>query len=424
MWQFFSPAGAATRLLRHRSPRVHFRSRGRLVEPKLVTPEHMAQLEAHIAALQAENVALRQELERIRAQAEAAAQARAHVVGGGARLLLPLLDRQRVVRSFSKLAMTVGGFTGPMQGWPGRDQVLGDAREFMESCVRFVIRRRLFVLLFAVLASAIPFIQILLVVQQNEIIENQNEFAKIQVYDVVSRSMTEGDRNARLMTGALLSHADPEFLRGVVEEAFNPELAGTYRQEGLKAQTRRLEDAAFRGYLARAVVRSVEHRVSSDEPRALWAQAQPMLRGIITDAESRIYAILVLGERDEAIDDELAEQVDNYLVQVGAAAVVYARLARAVDDTDAFAADLLPLLTRVSSLSIRGNRFEEPYRSALERLLFDVALEPELGAPSIDWSSTDMKPEQVLERGLENLQAAVSSEAVRWDALAKQVAGR
>jgi hypothetical protein len=395
---------------------------GRNADP--VTPEHIAQLEAHIAALQGENLALRQELERIHAHAEAVAAARATVLRGGARLLVPLLDRQRVVRSFSKLAGTMSAFAGPMQQWPQREQVLGDAREFMESCVRFVIRRRLFMLLFALLAAAIPFIQILLVVQQNEIIENQNEFAKIQVYDVVSRSMTEGDRNARLMTGALLSNADPEFLRAVIEEAFNPDLAGTYRKEGIAAETRRLEDAAFRGYLARAVVRGVEHRAPKERARVLWDQTQPMLRWILTDAESRVSAILVLGEGTTPIEAELAEQVDHYLVQVGVAAGLYARLARSVDDMDTFHADLLPLLERVSTLSVRGNQFEEAYRYAVERLLFEMALEPKLGETMPDPSAGDASPEQVLARGLERLREGLGTDRVRWQGLEKQVTGR
>jgi hypothetical protein len=382
----------------------------------------MAHLEAQLGALQAENIALRQELERIHAHTEAAAEARAKVLRGGGRLLVPLLDRQRVVRSFSKLAVTVSSFSGPTQNWPGRDQVLGDAREFMESCVRFMIRRRLFVMLFAVLAASIPFIQILLVVQQNRIIENQNEFAKIQVYDVVSRSMTGGDRNARTMTGALLSHAEPEFLRGVVDEAFNPDWAGIYRQEGVGAAERRLEDAAFRGHLVRAVVRSVEHRSPHERSRVLWDQTQPMLQRILSDAAGRVAAVIVLGERNDQFDDGgLPEQVDNYLVQVGAAASIYARLARAVDETDTFHADLVPLLEQVSTLSIRGNLFEDAYRSGLERLLFEVALEPKLGGSPID--AADMTPETVA-RGLETLRSSVSSKAIRWDALAKQVAGR
>ena len=388
-----------------------------------MTPEHIAQLEAHLAALQAENHALRQELEGIRARTEAVAAARATVLRGGARLLVPLLDRQKVVRSFAKLAATMSGFAGPMQGWPAREQVLLDARTFMESCVRFVIRRRLFVMLFALLAAAIPFIQILLVVQQNKIIENQNEFAKIQVYDVVSRSMTEGDRNARLMTGALLSNADPEFLRAVVEEAFSPDLAGTYRQEGLNAEKRRLEDAAFRGYLARAVVRSVEHRAPTERARTLWDQTRPMLHWILADAESRVSAILRLGESNAPIDDELAEQVDHYLIQVGTAAGIYARLARAVDESDDFHVDLLPLLERVSAHTIRGNRFELAHRYALERLLFEIALEPKLGDPLPDPSAGDGSPEEVLARGLERLRAALGNDRVRWDALGKQVYG-
>lgn len=392
-----------------------------LVQDRGVTPEHVAQLEAHVAALQDENQALRHELALVQQRAELAARTRATLLRGGGRLLVPLLDRQKVVRSFAKLAETVGDFAGPMDRWPSRDQVLVAAREFMESCVRFAIRQRMLLAFFSLVAASIPFIQIWLVVQQNQIIENQNEFAKIQVYDVVSRSMTEGDRNARLMTGALLSNADPAFLRGVIEEAFNPELAGTYRPEGVQAATRRLEDAAFRGHLARAVVRGVENREATQDADALFEQNQPMFRRILADAESRVVAILVLGEGDDPVDGALAEQVDNYLVQVGAVARTYGRLARTVGEEAAFHADLRPLLERVSHVSITGNRFREAYRSALERLLFEVALQTELGEQTLDFSAAGITPEQALQQGLDRLRGAMKESDVRWDALAAQV---
>ena len=177
--------------------------------------------EQQVQILLEENRALRDELARIEERAEAAKQAKARLMRGGLRVLLPLLDRQKVARNFAKLTGTVSDFAGPRSRWPSREQVLADAREFMTSCVRFVIRRRLFLLVFTLIAAAVPAFQLWLVVQQNDIIENQNKFFEIQVYDIVSRSMTEGDRNARQMTSALLANAELEFLQGVVEEAFD-----------------------------------------------------------------------------------------------------------------------------------------------------------------------------------------------------------
>src|SRR5687767_3948782 len=146
-------------------------------------------LEQHIHALQAENQALREQIARMEHEREALGQARTRLIRGGSRLLVPLLDRQRVVRSFAKLTQTASNFAGPPAAWPTKDQVLGDAREFLESCMRFVIRRRMLILVFSLIATAVPAFQLWLVVRQNQIIENQTALSEIQVYDVVSRSM-------------------------------------------------------------------------------------------------------------------------------------------------------------------------------------------------------------------------------------------
>jgi hypothetical protein len=294
----------------------------------------------------------------------------------------------------------------------------------MESCVRFVVRRRMLILLFSLLASAIPAIQIWLVVQQNEIIENQNEFFEIQVYDIVSRSMTEGDRNAKLMTGALLSKADLAFLHGVVEEAFNPELAGVSRAEGVQARTRRLEDAAFRGHLVRAVARGVEHRAATEEAEVLYEKAQPMLRRILEDAAGRVPAVMKLGEGDTELDGALAEQVDNYLMQVGEALRVYGRLARSTDEHDAFHRDIEALLRRMAKIDAGSSAFEQAYRAALEDFLFEMALRPTLADPPIDWSGADLSPEQARSQGLQALREELGADAVDWDALAAQAEGK
>ena len=178
-----------------------------------VTPEEIGQLQQQLHAVQVENEQLRQQLGQYAQQKQNRADRRNKVVRGGGRLLIPLLDRQKVVRSFGSLAETAADFSGPRDDWPARDRLLDDVRRFLEALVRFAVRRRMLLLVFSIIASMIPMIQIWLVVQQNEIIRNQNEFFEIQVYDIVARSMTQGDRNARLMTGALLSRAEPAFLR-------------------------------------------------------------------------------------------------------------------------------------------------------------------------------------------------------------------
>jgi hypothetical protein len=387
-----------------------------------VTPQEIAQFQQQLQALYADNEALRAELQRIREREQATAELRANLLRGGGRLLVPLLDRAQVVRSFARLAETTSEFAGPIDRWPARERVLSDARTFMESCVRFAVRRRLFLLIFSLLASAIPIVQVWLVVQQNRIIGNQTEMFEVQVYDLVARSMTEGDRNARLMTGALLSRAEPEFLSGVVEEAFHPDLASVYRPEGVSAASRRLEDAAFRGHLVRAVVRGIEHRTADRSPEELFVIAHPMLRRILADAETRVAAVLRIGEGGEALDADLAEQVDGYLVQVGAAIRLYGRLAREVGETEAFFADVQPWLARTAEAKLKGNRFEEAQRFALESVLLDVALAPALRDPAPDLAAAGEDPASTFATGIGKLRDGIGAGAVDWERLTQDVA--
>ena len=381
-------------------------------------------LEQQVQALQEENRELRTRLTQIEERAAAAQDARARLMRGGWRLFVPLIDRQRVVRSFGKLATTASEFAGPPGQWPVKERVLADTREFLESCMRFVIRRRMLLIVFSLVAATVPAIQLWLVVQQNEIIENQNEFFEIQVYDIVARSMTEGDRNARQMTGALLANAKLEFLEGVVEEAFDPGLLGVYNAEGVHAARRRLEDAAFRGHLVRAVVRGVEHRGNDSEIDVdeLYTQARPMLRQILRDTADRLPQVLRLGRQTTEIDDALAEQVDNYLAQIGGLLRVYSRLARTAGARKAFFADIRPLLQRVGSRrDIDQNRFGNAYRTVMQDFLFDMALAPRFGAGPVDLGASKTTPEQALKQGVDRLRKGLGDDAIDWATFEQQV---
>ena len=390
--------------------------------------QQLAMLQQQLDAVVVENQQLRGQLDAIARRQEVVGK----VAWGGARLLVPLLDRYKIVRSFGQFVETIGGFAGAKETWPSRDKVLEDARVFAESCVRFAVRRRTLVLLFSLLATAIPAIQIWLVVQQNEIIENQTKFSQIQVYDIVSRSMTEGDRNARLMTGALLSQSDPAFLRDVIEEAFHPDLGGTYRADGVDAQKLGLQDAAFRDHLTRAVVRGVEHRASTVDEDDLLADNQPMFRRILADAESRVPLIMRIGQRTAGSDDladkiedfeGLAEQVDGYLVQVGEVMRIYARLARATGQQEAFFEDVRGYLRRAADLKPADNRFGDGYEYGLEALLFDLAAEPELADPPVDLSAAGMAAATAHAKGLQVLRDGIG-DAVAWDGLQAQLSDR
>ncbi len=382
----------------------------------------ISQLEQQLAGLAARNQELEAQLAAIAQQHAAASQARVAAVKTGGRWLIPLLDRNKVVRSFGELAETVGRMTGPREHWPTREDILGRARVFMESCVRFTVRRRTSFWLFSMFAASIPFLQLWVVVQQNEIISNQNEFFEIQVHDVVSRSMTEGDRNARLMTGALLSRAKLTFLADVVDEAFDPELAGIYSAQGTKAAKRRMEDAAFRGFLLRAVARGVALRVQDDRDE-LVDVGQPMMRKILIDAADRVPTLIKFGEGAGELDPELQEQAGNYLYQLGAVVRIYGRLARSEGLEDEFGADLRPLVARVARLELKGNRFADAYRFSMETMVFEAGEGLKLGDPEVDWSAEDRDLEATRVKGIAALSEALGSEGIDWDAFQSQLSG-
>jgi hypothetical protein len=376
---------------------------------------HATQVEETLRTLERENGELRQRLHEIEQREQRIGEARKQLMRGGFRLLLPLFDRQKIVRNFGKLAETLGAFTGPREQWPAREVILGDARMLMESVVRFGIRRRLFLFLFGMLGGIIPAVQVWLAMQQNKIIENQNEFAQIQVYDVVARSMTQGDRNARLMTGALLANANPEFLRGVVRESFDASLASVYRADGVNASTRRLDDAAYRGHLVRAAVRAIEKERRESSNSSAYRANRPSLQMIVGDAAGRVPEVMRLGRGSEEPNGDLVEQVDHYLVQVGSALSSYARLARANDDSAGFAQHLAPLLARLSQRPKEdGNRFAAALQTVLQDLLFDMALRPGPDDPALDVSRIGNDPGATLRAGLEQLKQVVGQSNINW----------
>ncbi|MEM9189505.1 MAG: hypothetical protein AAGF12_10035 [Myxococcota bacterium] len=388
-------------------------------EPSADKPAGLDQeLRGEVEQLRSENESLRARLAKLEAQAQRKSEAKARLMKGGWRLFIPLLDRQRVVRSFGKLVETAGDFGGPQEGWPTRERIVADARDFLESCVRFTIRRRTALLLFSLLATTIPAIQIWLVVQQNEIIENQSKFFEIQVYDIVARSMTEGDRNARVMTGALLANADLNFLEGVIEETFDPDLAGSRLPTSVSASRLRLEDAAFRGHLIRSVVRGVTVR-SDEDLDELHETARPMLRHVLNDAADRVPEVLRLSGEDANSDPELDEQVASYFAHVGHALRVHGRLSRSVDEMDDYHADITPLLRRLSGRrSIAGSRFSEVLQVALRDFLVEQAVEPELGDPPPDLEDADLTEAQAVAQGLASLRESLGNDALNWSILA------
>lgn len=381
-----------------------------------------ASLEGRVAELQRENQELRDRLAAIEGRDKAIKQARKKLLRGGWRIMLPLVDRQRVVRSFSTLVQTLSDFSRPRAEWPTKDEILVETREFMESYVRFAIRRRTVVLLFSILAFLIPIVQIALVFQQNEIIKNQNELAKIQVYDIASSSMAEGDRNARQMTGALLATRDFSLLKGVVEEAFAPDLMGGLRTQDREMAKLRLEDAAFRSHLIRAVVRGVQRQEGVMDESELYEKARPMFRQILRDADWRMPGVLWFGAQDISINREMTEQVDYYFTQMGRLLSVDSRLSRAVGREGEFYHDARPLFARLSGHQLQPNsRFAPVYKAAMQDFLFDLAMEPDIGE-MVSLEERGLAPEKALDIGFERLRKGLGDEGINWSRFKQQVA--
>ncbi len=379
-------------------------------------------VEAELEALRRENQLLRERLEGIESRTEDAAKARKALMRGGFRLLVPLLDRQKVVRSFGTLAQTLSGYSGAPSQWPSRDEVLLQAREFMESVVRFMIRRRTVVLLFSLLATAVPGLQLWLAYQQNQIIENQTRFQEVQLFDVVARSMTEGDRNARTITGALLANADLGFLKNVMTEAFDPGALALYRREGLEASARRAQDTAFRGNLIRAAVRVVDKRLEGGESaKTLLSEVRPMFVQILKDTEYRLAEVVRTGRDETEMQGALVEEVDMYIGQVGALLKKYGRLARSSGKSDQFYADVRPLLARMSKISsVKDSTFASTYRVVMEDFLLEVADNCSLRDGAVDLGRRD--PKAVLKAGIDKLEATYGPSALDWPRFREQVA--
>ena len=382
-------------------------------------------VEQELHALQQENQALRAEIARHEERARAGRETRAKVIRIGWRVLVPLLDRQKVVRSFGKMVNTVSGFAGPRDGWPGREELLGDARTFLESCVRFVVRRHTFLLLFSLIASTIPILQLWLVIKQNDIIENQNKFFEVDSYQTIVEALSDPDRAQ--ITGALMANVQLEFMRGVVEEVFDPELAAlALRQEDVDDADQQYTDAGFRGNLIRAASQGVRRRWRTDaskgdlDEEALHEIARPMFRAVLGDAAWRVPLVIRLG-RDKR-DRKAEDTATYYLYQVGYLLRVYARLARAAGEEKAFFADIKPLFVELARSRFAGQgQFAEIYRILGEEFLFDLALQPKVGDPPASPEAGGKNLDDVKRTGFERLRSGLGKDALDWQQLANQL---
>ncbi|MEL7371697.1 MAG: hypothetical protein AAFN74_22425, partial [Myxococcota bacterium] len=212
----------------------------------MTTPEptEMAQATAEISRLQIENETLRTELKRRKAMPRTRSIEALKFTGS---FFLPMLDRQRVFRTFLAFFNEASFYTLPKEQWPPRERVLELGRDFGLAMLRFFVKRRLALFMFSLLALAMPLVQVWLLVQQNQIIENQNKYFNIQVYDIVAQSLTGDDSTAKQITAALLAREDFDLINGIIRSVFAEEGGGTFTEEDVAGDRPLfLEDTAAR----------------------------------------------------------------------------------------------------------------------------------------------------------------------------------
>lgn len=380
-----------------------------------------------LADLRSENQDLRQKLDRIEKRAELAAAGRRRAWGFTWRILVPLLDRKKVVRNFTKLASTTAEFVGPPDSWPSRDRVLKDANDFMTSVVRFIIRRRLFFLLFTIIATSIPFIQVYLVIQQNDLLKQTNALFQVQVNDMIARAMTDDDDpNTRRMAVALLANARIDLMKGVVNEIFDPEIAESRVQADTesartKVRKQRVREAGFRAHLMRSVARSVHNRgVEGDDVLELYELSHEMFQTILQDTAIRLPPLMdITPGQVSSIKDEFLQEANFYVFNVGYVLRQYGRLARKVGSNRRFYRDITGVLQSAARIDARNSYFADVYRQAVEEFLIDVGKSGRLGASSNVLKGGD-DIDAVMRAGFDRLKNGVGEKALDWQRLARE----
>lgn len=378
-----------------------------------------------IDELRTENQQLKQELQR-RIEAEKRSdEIKSIGIRALGTLLYPLFDRKKVISTFTRLVDTTSRFGGERTQWPAREEVQTDTRNFLVAFMRFLIRRRMFMFFVTMLALLIPATQIYLIFQQNEIIRNQNKFFEIQVYDIVARSMTGGEVSAKQITGALLAKSDLDFLGGIITEVFGEHnIENMPAVQGRAATVRRLQDAAYRGYLILSVARAVDDRAGQVNAEEIDAAVWPMYEKVIKDATLRIPELLRFSKEDALADTAQTEEVFRYLLNLGMLMRQGWSIANAVNKEEAYFETLAPLLAHTSSRLYSGGSEGNPfvtvfYEQALRELLLDLAIKPRLGQPpQIPAGNVD----PLFEEGFALLKQGVGDQrGVRWANLRRMI---
>ncbi|MEO1334898.1 MAG: hypothetical protein AAFV29_04620 [Myxococcota bacterium] len=347
----------------------------------MTTPEptEMAQATAEISRLQIENETLRTELKRRKAMPRTRSIEALKFTGS---FFLPMLDRQRVFRTFLAFFNEASFYTLPKEQWPPRERVLELGRDFGLAMLRFFVKRRLALFMFSLLALAMPLVQVWLLVQQNQIIENQNKYFNIQVYDIVAQSLTGDDSTAKQITAALLAREDFDLINGIIRSVFAEEGGGTFTEEDVAGDRPLfLEDTAARGHLVSAIGQALQKQGREVGYQKTWDRIQETLGLIANDSTSRVALLLRVSRGAMGGKASIKRECFGYLVSLSTFLRRSYSLSVTVGDEGKFFEAVAPLVSRLSKQSANEGAFRSVFVQAFHELLVDIALRPQFGKP-------------------------------------------
>lgn len=365
-------------------------------------------------ALRREVQALRKEVERYRNAEAKSAERKKRIIKTAGSMILPVFDRQRVVRSFMALVETVAGFAGPRESWPTRDDVIADAKLFALAFMRFVVKRRIFMFAFSLLAFSVPGLQLYVALKQNEIIENQNKYFNIQVYDTVTRAITGGDTTAKQITTALLAREDFDLLNGIIGQVFATEASGAFTaQDATRSQPLMLREAAARGHLIAALVPAIDRRGHEVGAKRVWVELEPTFKSVMADASYRVPQILRMSDGND--DPTLTQETLRYVFNLGLVIRKTWSAAVSAGTEQRFYALSSPFFNAVMAARPRmESPFVTVFVSAMQEVLVDLAQRPELGDPPQVMG--DDKIQQLLGKGFQALRTGLQAKpSANWE---------
>lgn len=371
--------------------------------------------EAEVERLRADNTALRAEIDAAAKHKQTVRQAQAEVLKTGGSLLVPLFDRQKVVKNGLGLFDVASGFVHGRDQWPSQDELLTQGREFVLSLLRFSIRRRLFMIVISLLAFLVPLVQVWLVFQQNAIIENQDKYFNIQVYDIVARSLTGDNSTAKQISAALLAREDFELVNGIISAVFESETGGTFTEQDVaRGRPIFLDETAARGHLISALVLGLDRHAKTMSAGDLWTQAKPTFDLVAKDAATRLPQLLRITGKTANDKPAVKQDCFRYLFSLSTLMRRAESLARDRDDSEAFFKSIAPAVSRLSRSSSSQGAFDKVFETAMQELLVDLALEPEFGEVPPEVAGQELGP--LLKLGLKRLVDGTKPHAKRLNA--------